>query len=293
MHSSQRLSILSNARPEQLRLEPYPHLVIEDALDADVFEQLQAAYPTDELVVDGRPVQDTWFDYPACKVLQDQRIAPIWCEFFRYHTSAAFFAELVALTGDALRRLNPTLESRIGRRLQDFRVGMRPGGREDTLAPGADASMECQFYVNYSRQPRTVRGPHVDRPSELFAALLYFRQPDDTSRGADLAICEPVAPILKSPHRVAISKLPAEIDDALVKTVRVGPYKANTLVLFLNSAASIHAVTPRTPTPLTRRHINFCCDVPMPLFELDLPPRLALKQKLESVPGAWRLARYL
>ena len=43
---------------------------------------------------------------------------------------------------------------------------------------------------------------------------------------------------------------------------------------------------PRTPTPLTQRHINFCCDVPVPLFELDLPPRLALKQKLESVPGA-------
>ena len=69
--------------------------------------------------------------------------------------------------------------------------------------------------------------------------------------------------------------------------------RASTLLLFLNRAASIHAVTPRTPTPLTRRHTNFCCDVPVPLFELDYPARLAVKRKLESVPGGWRVSKYL
>jgi hypothetical protein len=293
MQINKRLSILSNARPEHLRLHPYPHLVIEGALDPDVFAELEASYPADELIVDGRPAADTWYDYPACKVVRDERIAPIWRDFFSYHTSAAFFAELLALTGDALRRTNPTLERRVGRSLEQFRVGLRPGGREDALAPGADVSMECQFYVNYTRQPRTVRGPHVDRPSELFAALLYFRRPEDDSQGADLAICEAAAPIYRTPGSVRISQLPAEIDDDLVKTVDTARYRANTLVLFLNSPASIHAVTPRTPTPLTRRHINFCCDVPVPLFDLDLPPRLALKKKLESVPGAWRVSRYI
>jgi len=69
--------------------------------------------------------------------------------------------------------------------------------------------------------------------------------------------------------------------------------RASTLLLFLNRAASIHAVTPRTPAPLTRRLINFCCNVPVPLFELDYPTRLAVEKKLESVPGAWRVSKPL
>lgn len=288
-----RLSILSRASRSDLVLDPYPHLVIENALDPDVFAALEAAFPADDVVVNGRRLTDTWYDYPACKVLDDTRIAPIWREFFHHHTSKPFFDELVALAGDTLRRLNPDLERRIGRPLEQFRAGVRPGGREDALAPGADVSMECQFYVNYTQRPRVVRGPHVDRPSELFAALLYFRQPGDESSGADLAICEAAAPLHRDRHHVRISKLPAEIDDDLVRTVKVAKYAANTLVLFLNSAASIHAVTPRTPTPLTRRHINFCCDVPFDLFKLELPTRLRLKKRLEHVPVAWRLAQWM
>jgi hypothetical protein len=52
-------------------------------------------------------------------------------------------------------------------------------------------------------------------------------------------------------------------------------------------------VAPRTPTPLTRRHINFCCDVPFDLFEMKLPPRLALKKTLDEMPVGWRLAKYV
>ena len=287
------LSILSKASAAHLKLQPFPHLVIEDALDAQVFAQLEAAFPADELAVDGRTVKDTWFDYPASKVVNDERVAAIWREFFAFHTSADFFQELVALARSALLHLHPEIEARVGRPMSEFKVGMRPGGRGDPLAPGADVSMECQFYVNYTQQPRTVRGPHVDRPSELFAALLYFRQPADTSTGANLEICEAVKPIYPDANAIRISALPAEVDEESVRTVRTAPYKANTLVLFLNSPRSIHAVTPRSPTPLTRRHINFCADMPFDLFDIKLSPRLALKKSLATVPGLWRLAERL
>ena len=290
---SNRLSILSNASPSDLVVEPYPHFLIENALDADVFAQLEAAFPADSTVVGERGIRDTWYDYPACKVLSDSAIAAVWREFFRYHTSPEFFRELVALSGEAIRRLNPGIEARIGRPLEEFKVGMRPGGRGDPLAPGADVSMECQFYLNYTQRARTVRGPHVDRPSELFAALLYFRQRGDDSVGSNLEICEATRSIYPGERSVRISELPAEIDPRSVRTVRTAQYQANTLVLFLNSPRSIHSVTPRTPTPLTRRHINFCCDVPFDLFEVKLPPRLALKKSLESLPLGWRLAKFL
>lgn len=293
MVTGNRMSILQNATRSDLRLEPYPHLVIENALDASVFAELEASFPSDDVVRNGRPEAETWFDYPACKVLHDEHVAPIWREFFRYHTSGEFFSELVALAGDALRQLNPGMEARLGRRLEAFRVDMRPGGREDRLAPGADVSMECQFYVNYTRKLRAVRGPHVDRPSELFAALLYFRNAADESSGGDLEICEAHAPLFPDSHAVRISELPAEIAPDLVKTVETARYRANTLVLFLNSPRSIHAVSARTPSDLTRRHINFCCDVPFDLFSYRLPPKLALKNRLSAMPFGWRLAKYI
>jgi hypothetical protein len=287
------LSILSRAAKADLVTEPYPHLVITEALDPQVFEQLSNQFPPDDTILDGRVAKDTWFDYPACKVVADERVSPLWREFFAYHTSKAFFDELVALAGPQMRALKPDLEQCAGQRLEEFTVGMRPGGRGDPLAEGADASMECQFYLNYTRQPRVVRGPHVDRPSELFAALLYFRREDDDSSGSNLEICEATSAIYPGPHTVKLSELPAEIDDTKVRTIKSATYAANTLVLFLNSARSIHAVSPRTPTTVPRRHINFCCDVRFDLFEMKLPARLVAKKTLESLPLGWRLAKYL
>lgn len=294
MSQTNPLSILSRASKADLRLEPYPHLVITDALDPEIYAQLEREFPADEVVLNGRPAKDTWFDYPACKVVRDERISPLWRQFFEYHTSKDFFADLIALAGDQIKVLRPDIEQRAGRRLEDFAVGMRPGGRGDPLAEGADASMECQFYLNYTKKPRVVRGPHVDRPSELFAALLYFRRDDDDSTGADLDVCEAQSGSLyPNEHAVRISTLPAEIDDAAVRTVRTARYAPNTLVLFLNSARSIHAVSPRSPTEVPRRHINFCCDLRFDLFEIKLPARLAAKQFLEQMPLAWRLAKYV
>ena len=293
MKIKNQLSILSRASQADLVLDPYPHLVIKNALDPEIYAKLESQFPAPEVILNGRTIKDTWFDYPACKVIEDDRVAPLWRDFFKYHTSKDFFNELVDLTGDQIRALRPDLERRVGRSLEDFAVGMRPGGRGDPLADGADVSMECQFYLNYTQKTRVVRGPHVDRPSELFAALLYFRHEDDLSSGADLTVCAAKEDIYPSANVVKISKLPAEIDDGVVRTVDTIRYAPNTLVLFLNSPKSIHAVTPRSPTDVPRRHINFCCDVSFDLFEMNLPARLALRKKLENLPLGWRLAKYL
>ncbi len=108
MNDRPRYSILSNVSPRDLALEPYPHLVVENAIDADVFSELERTFPADDIVVDNRPLKDTWYDYPACKVVNDTRLTPLWREFFRYHTSPAFFRELVLVAGDAMRNIRTT-----------------------------------------------------------------------------------------------------------------------------------------------------------------------------------------
>ena len=274
-------------------MSPFPHLVMENELDPGVFAEWEHGYPSDEIVVDGKPSKDAWYDFAACRVAKSNELSPVWREFFRYHTSAEFYLQLVSLCGDAIRQLHPDIEANAGRALEEFRVGMRPGGRGDPLASGADISMECQFYLNYTRQLRVVRGPHIDRPSELFAALLYFRQPSDDSTGGNLEICEATEDIYPTPQSVKVDSLPMEVSANRVKTVGAAPYKPNTLVLFLNSPKSLHAVVRRSPTPISRRHINFCGDLNFDLFGIKLPARLKLKQSLQSMPLGWRIAKHL
>lgn len=132
MTSSHRLSILSNARPADVLLDPYPHLVIRNALAPEVFSELEAQFPPDGLVVNRRlPVKDTWYDYPACSVTRDEKISPLRREFFAYHVSREFYAELAALLGRPIRQTYPDLEARLGKPLEELKVGMRPGGRGD------------------------------------------------------------------------------------------------------------------------------------------------------------------
>ena len=302
------ISILSRASQADLVTTPYPHLIINDALAPEVFAQLAREYPSDEIILDGREAAETHFEYSAFKVLKDERVSPLWRKFIKYHTSKEFFLDLLQLAGPQLLALNPDLERKAGRKLEEFAIAMRPEGSAKPLAEGANISLECQFSINYTRQPRVVRGPHIDRPSQLFAALLYFRREDDESIGGDLGICEATTDIYPNPHAVKISTLPAEIDDSKVRTIKSIPYAPNTLVLFLNSARSIHAVSPRTPTPVPRRHINFSCDLPFGLYEIIVPtnlklisrweastyrPRQAAKNLLLSTPVLWRLAKYL
>jgi hypothetical protein len=47
---------------------------------------------------------------------------------------------------------------------------------------------------------------------------------------------------------------------------RTVPYASNTLVAFVNSAYSIHGVSPRSAASLARRYINFVAEVPFNLF---------------------------
>ncbi|MEK6372211.1 MAG: methyltransferase [Acidobacteriota bacterium] len=242
-------SVLAKAR-EVIR-EPFPHVVIEDALDD--YRELADAFPGAELLRKGQTLASNEYSHVhADQILTDDRVAPVWQRFVRQHTSAAFFAEVVALFGlthletadTAVRYLECERPARTDRASSPDRMSGAgsPGGTPGEC--GRDARtptvmMECQFAwcepVNAvsSSAPR-----HVDRAVSLFAGLLYFRLEGDDSVGGDLQLYDGEHP---------------------VKTI---PYRANTLVFFVNSPRALHGVTPRSITPWPRLHVNFVGEVP-------------------------------
>ena len=99
--------------------------------------------------------------------------------------------------------------------------------------------MECQFAWCEPVSTVSSSAPrHLDRAVSLFAGLLYFRLDGDDSTGGDLQLYDGAHP---------------------VKTI---PYRANTLVFFVNSPRAFHGVTPRSVTPWPRLHVNFVAEVP-------------------------------
>jgi len=260
------INVLARAAAAEWELDPFPHLLIDDALDADVYANLAAQFPSLDIVNRrGRPLKNNrQYLLSARQVETHPQISEDWKAFFRFHVSAEFWRCALPLIRTQMLAIHPNLERIAGRPLEEFRVVARED-REATI--DEEISLDCQFGANSPvTRASTVRSPHLDRPSKLFNALLYCRAPDDDTPGGDLVLYRPIAPLLYS-------------DGSGILPTRVAPvkriaYRANRLVLFLNSSRAVHGVTPRPETRHIRRYINFPCEFREILFDIERAPAL-------------------
>lgn len=247
--------MLENARAGDIVDIPYAHYVRRNAVPADIYVELEAGFPSLEMILDGRAVfgNNEAVRMTVKQVLGDRRISALWREFFEYHTSTDYWRDVVRLMGDRFRAEFPDLEERIGRPFEEWRA--IPRG----FSGDADIRLDCQFVMNTPVTEKTsVKTPHVDLCDKIFSALFYFRDPADTSTGGDLDIYH----WRRTPRFIKHRSLKRDVK--LVETV---PYAANTYLCFLNSPKAIHGVSPREVTTIPRRYINFIAELPMKVFE--------------------------
>ncbi len=263
------MSILAGGGPENISGDPFCHLVRKDCLPTQTYQDLAATFPASEVVLGGRRPRlvNAAARLPAFKVLDNAAIAPAWRDFFAFHTSDRFWKDIVRVFGGALRATHPDLERMAGKELDAWRAGLR-GASHDL-----DVRLDCQFVVNTPwptrraayQAPwpqRSVKTAHVDKRDTVFSALLYFRDPHDMGAGGDLEL-------YAWRHEPRFLK-PRVIVPSDIELCRHIPYAANTLVAFVNSARAAHGVTPRAPSPLPRRYINFIVEVPFRVFETTM-----------------------
>jgi hypothetical protein len=250
--------ILHKVTRDDVIAEPFPHVVVDDALDAKLYAELAVSFPLGEVVVDGREVRNNAaYHMRTARMLSDPRVAPCWKEFARRHTSADFFREVVAIFGDAIRALHPHLEEQLGRRLEEARTSIREA------EPFADLALDCQAtWGSPVQQPSRAHPCHVDRPVALFAGLLYCKLPEDDADGGDLVLYR----FRGATRRYGVHRY---VDDALIEPVKRIPYAANRLVFFIHSPHSLHGVTTRSATPWPRLHVNFLAEMQTKIFELE------------------------
>ncbi len=240
-------------------MEPFPHLIIKDCLESDVYNELSRTYPSDSLIADlniervpsGLSLQNFRNDISAAKAISSRdRIPQLWQDFIDYHTSKEFFVEMLHFFGSSIYRYYPWLPRIVG--------NLREAGTGIRFDPATDKqpfSLDCQVGIN---TPSTVKSSvieaHTDSPKELYAGLLYFKQPSDNANGGDLEIYR----WKSSKHRRFDQNL---ADKSLLHKIDICKYQPNTLFFFLNTIDSVHAVTPREPSQVSRRLVNIIGEV--------------------------------
>jgi len=285
MNANNSLSVLRKASQNRVVTDPYPFIVIDDALPDAVCDALIAQYPSlDVLGVDARQSNSRW-SVPAHEVAANGAIPKIWRDFVAYHASRAFYDEVIDLFGEHMVRMYPHLFPTVAA-LRALRVGIRDDDGS------CDLSLDAQISGNTAvRDASSVKTIHVDSEHKLFTGLLYLRDPRDDSTGGDLDVLRFRSDLTPAQWRRRYDGM--FIDDQYVEPVLRVPYARNTLFLFVNGPTSLHGVTVRQPTEHLRLFLNIVGETRVKLF--DVPqhwqrrmaklPRL-IKKRLLGVVGA-------
>ena len=275
--SSSSFSVLQNARKSDVRLHPYPHVVIENCLPDDVYEELEKFYPKHEDIVQiakpGRTsiAANTRVDLRASMVLSSKKqiVSKAWEEFIRYHSSREFYEEVIDLFGEEVfTKYHGRLEEKYGLKLREMETEVRLMSRKKNPAP---VTLDAQIGVNTPviKGQSRVRGLHVDNAHELYAGLLYFRDKNDPAKGGNLEVfecllgagaCEEYSEAERWKHRKKIGWDVQFKNSGDFKLVAEVPYEKNQFVMFINSNSSYHAVSPRSASAYPRRLINIAAN---------------------------------
>jgi len=248
-----RLSVLNKFSSKNFYIDPFPHILIENCIDENIYRELEDSLDIARIKKLGmmRAV------YPEHRYklseFKDNNYAVnyLWREFMDYHCSSEFVNKALNIFSTYVKDIdfrqydkeNIYTRSNVPDSLprKDFRK---------TLVS------DCQIVIHDPLdESMTTRTVHVDSPKEIYAGLLYMKRGNDGSAGGDLELYANSGDrtsYIKDSHR--------EVELGSVVKSKVVGYKRNSFVMFLNSAASVHGVSPRVGAETERVSVNIIAE---------------------------------
>ncbi|OAI57088.1 hypothetical protein AYO49_02845 [Verrucomicrobiaceae bacterium SCGC AG-212-N21] len=242
---------------------PFPHLVLDDALDPAFADALLAEMPAMEVLTQGAPPgSNQRFSLSAALSLKDDRVSAKWRELVEESLSQPFLDRLLTLFKPHIVRELPEFVQRMGD-LNQLRAVLRYTPEH---VPGT-VGLDAQICINTPalEAGTTVKGPHLDITDKLFIGLLYFRHAGDESQGANLEFYD----IAEQDPLFDCNRCLARERVTLLRTM---PYRHNRLVLMLNTPRALHGVSPRAATPHARYFLNLVAVMNDPVFTVRCEP---------------------
>ena len=273
------LSVLKKFNASNLKLKPYPHIVINNALDEEIYKKLENEFPSNETINEldnsnyDLSQQNVRLQSNSINALESKKIPDLWKLFIEYHTSREFFNEVRKAFGkniiDNFDNIVNKMKEKNIKNVQDLTLGKRN-------EKNYDLQMDCQIGINTPcTQKSHVIGPHIDNLNEIYAGLFYMKSKEDKGSGGDLEIYETKKKYKNLKKFKEIIKFRPKIDKIIngrkyvakreffpddVKVIKKIKYEKNTFVIFLCDINSIHGVSKRDINPISRRLINIICE---------------------------------
>mgnify|MGYP001330539635 CR=1 FL=1 len=248
------ISILSKADPSMVKMDPFPHIILIDALPLEYANGLTSSFPKHlfDLTDNNKRI-----DISATNVANSLDISQDWKQFIDYHSSKEFFKEVLNLFENSLlNNKNINLAT-----LNNLNTGIR---FQDTFDK-KDCLLDAQISVNTPvTKKSSVRKAHTDNNNKIFSGLFYLRQDEDNSSGGDLQICNWNE---SYSYKKKLWTYTESLSSRHYKVFDEIRYANNVAVLFLNSLDALHCVTPRDPTVHTRTFVNLVGELPYDIFE--------------------------
>ena len=225
------LCVLQNLK--KVEYDPWPYIIIENALPEKVHNELLQTLPNDRLDKQQQVDQHgklTWL----LKELHEEQypVSNIWKEFIEYHTSKQFVDKVF----DAFEKKSKNLAI----------------PRDQLIKADINNPAPCSYFTDFSfvKHPPvnnvSNKIPHTDNPKEIYAGLLYLKSPEDKSTGGDFCIHKPKGLGMNSVREYSNP-------GPIVKTC---PYVSNNFVMFWNGEETQHSVSPRQDAEHPRWSIN-------------------------------------
>ena len=224
-----------------VQTDPYPHVIIEDALPWDLYENLEAEFPEKTLLATDPFDNGICYRLKADKLLSLTFESGLWRDFAEYHTSAEWFNEVNEL-------FKPYMPGVLHKTFTEDDLGARGWADENK-----NIWTDCQAVIHKPIEEKSTRTPHIDNPMEMWAGLLYMPYPDDQSTGGEFQIYSTQSSVQKVDKKAGRQIYDSDLG-TVVKTI---PYKRNTFVMFANNSPNtVHGVSLRGNATLTRRSVN-------------------------------------
>ena len=246
-------SILSKANSSMVVLEPFPHIIIQNAIPQDFANKLTDQFPIDlfDLSYDNKR-----FDINSYQAIYKKNISKEWNDFIAYHSSKDFFNEFINIFSSALENCNYVEIDN----LKNLNIGRR----EQHSFASRDFLLDAQISLNTPVLSKSsVRQVHVDNENKLFSGLFYLRQPCDDSVGGNLQLCK--WPSSYS-DKLKLQAYKEGLDTKHFEVFNEVKYQNNIAIIFLNSINALHCVSPREPTRNVRTFMNLVGEMPSNIF---------------------------
>lgn len=246
------LSLLQNFNKENFFLEPFPHIVIKNALPEDLYNELHNSYPINKFINESK--NNFRLELNPEQVKKDNEINNLWKNFVLFHSSKEFCHQIFDIFSKTIVDTELNFFKHKDE-LYNLKVAENPGDDADITS---SLGIRCNTPV--TKKSSTI-GIHVGAPSKFIESLFYMRDQNDNA-GGNLTLHSwrfnlPVflKKVILARNNNFLNNIIRKFQFLFISKKKVIEYSPNTLVMWNVTIDALHSVSKRE---VTKHYRKFC-----------------------------------